>query len=90
MNMTHHASKRAQQRGIPPILLSLLMDFGKREPAGGGASKMYFDKAARRRVKAYVGPVARQIDEFMDVYAVFAADGQVITAAHLTERVRRH
>lgn len=90
MNMTHHTSKRAQQRGIPPILLSLLMDFGKSEPASDGASKMYFDKMARRRVKAYVGPVARQIDEFMDIYAVIAAEGKVITAAHLTERVRRH
>ena len=90
MNMTNHASKRSQQRGTPPILISLLMDFGKRESAGDGTSKMYFDKAARRRVKAYVGPVARQIDEFMNVYAVFAADGKVITAAHLTERIRRH
>jgi hypothetical protein len=90
MSMTLHASKRAQQRCISPILLSLLMDFGKREPAGDGVSKMYFDKAARRRVKAYVGPVARQIDEFMNVYAVVGSDGQIITAAHLTERVRRH
>ena len=90
ISMTDHASKRAQQRCIPPIILGLLMDFGKRESAGVGASKMYFDKAARRRVKAYVGPIARQIDEFMNVYAVIGSDGQIITAAHLTERVRRH
>lgn len=90
MNMTQHASKRAQQRGIPPILLNLLLDFGKSEPAGDGAAKIYFDKAARRRVKAYVGPLGRQIEQFLNVYAVVGADGRIITTAHLTERVWRH
>jgi hypothetical protein len=90
MNMTRHAAVRIQQRAIPPFLVSLLMDFGKCEPAGNGTSKMYFDKTAKRRVRAFVGPVARHMDEFMDVYAVVGADGQVITAAHLTERIRRH
>lgn len=90
MNLTHHASKRAQQRGIPPIMLNLLLDFGTSEPAGGGASKVFFDKAARRRVKAYAGPLASQMNDFMDVYAVVGPEGQIITAAHLTERIRRH
>lgn len=90
MNLTHHAHKRAQQRSIPPIMLNLLLNFGKSEPAGGGASKMYFDKAARRRVKAYTGQLARQMEEFMNVYAVVGPEGQIITAAHLTERIRRH
>ncbi len=62
MDITQHASKRVRQRGIPPILLNLLLDFGKSEPAGDGAAKIYFDKAARRRVKAYLGPISRQFD----------------------------
>ncbi len=72
------------------MLIDLLLQFGKSEPAGGGASKMYFDKTARRRVKTYAGPLAGLLDQYLDVYAVIGADSAVITTAHLTERVRRH
>jgi hypothetical protein len=90
MKMSHHASVRCQQRAIPPMLIDLLLQFGKSEPAGGGASKMYFDKAARRRVKSYAGQLAGFLDEHLDVYAVVGTDNQIITAAHLIERIHRH
>ena len=90
MNMTHHARKRTQQRAIAPFLINLLLDFGTTVPAGDGASKMFFDKSARRRVRAYVGPMASLIDEHLDVYLVVGAEGQIVTAAHLTERIRHH
>lgn len=90
MNMSHHATIRSQQRAIPPILVDLLLQFGTDEPAGNGATKMFFDKAARRRVKAYAGHLAGLLNEYLDVYAVVGTDNQVITTAHLTERIRRH
>lgn len=90
MRMTRHAQERAQQRGIPPMLVDLLEMFGCREPAGGGATKAFFDKAARRRVKAYAGPLASLIEEHLNVYAVFSADNHVITTAYRLERIRRH
>lgn len=90
MNMTRHAHKRRQQRGIAPFLIDLLRDFGKCQPAGHGTTRMYFDKTARRRVKAHLGPLARLVDEHLDVYVVIGPDEQVITVAHITERIRRH
>lgn len=66
------------------------MRFGTSEPAGDGSSKVYFDKAARRRVKSYAGPLAGLLNEYLDVYAVVSSDDKVITAAHLTDRIRRH
>ena len=90
MQMSQHAAMRSQQRAIPPILVDLLLQFGTNEPAGSGATKIFFDKAARRRVKAYAGPLAGLFNEHLDVYAVVGTDNQVITTAHLTERVRRH
>ena len=90
MHMSNHASVRSQQRAIPPILLDLLIQFGASEPSGDGTSKMYFDKAARRRLKAYAGPLAGLLNEHLDVYAVVSSDSKVITAAHLTERIHRH
>ena len=90
MQMTHHASIRSQQRAISPMLVDLLMQFGTSEPAGDGASRVFFDKAARRRVKAYAGPLAGILNEHLDVYAVVSSECRIITAAHLHERIRRH
>jgi hypothetical protein len=90
MNMSQHANLRSQQRAISPMLVDLLIQFGTSEPAGNGASKVFFDKAARRRVKSYAGPLAGLLNEYLDVYAVISSEDRVITAAHLTERIRRH
>ena len=71
MAMTNHANTRSQQRAIPPMLIDLLLQFGKSEAAGNGVAKMFFDKQARKRVAAYAGPLARMLDEHLDLYAFF-------------------
>lgn len=88
--MTQHAQVRSQQRGIPPLMIDLLEQFGTKEKAGDGASMLFFDKAARRRVQAHAGPLARFIDDYMDVYVVMSRDDAVITVGHRTESIRRH
>lgn len=90
MDMSQHAAIRSQQRAIPAMVVDLLLQFGTNEPAGGGATKLFFDKAARRRVKSYAGPLAGMLGEHLNVYAVVGPDDKVITTAHLTERIRRH
>lgn len=90
MHMSQHATVRSQQRSISQMQVDLLMQFGTSQPAGDGASKLFFDKAARRRIRAYAGPLAGVLNEHLDVYAVVSADDKVITAAHLIERIRRH
>jgi len=87
---TQHAARRCQQRGLPPIVIDLLMQFGSSEPAGDGAVKVFIDKAARKRLKAYAGALVNKLEEHLDVYAVVGSNGQLITAAHRTERIRRH
>lgn len=90
MRLTKHAQSRTQQRAIPPMLIDLLLQFGSSERAGAGVSKVYFDKASRRKVKAYAGPLARLLDEHLDVYAVVADDLTVITTGHRTGRIATH
>ena len=90
MNLTRHAQNRSQQRCIPPMVLDLLIQFGASESAGDGASKMFFDKSARRRVHSYAGALAPLLDAHLDSYAVISQDNQVITAGYRTERIRRH
>lgn len=90
MKLTQHAQVRTQQRGIPPLMIDLLEQFGTKEKASDGAVMLYFDKAARRHVKSYAGVLARFIEDFMDVYAVVSADDSVITVGHRYEHIRRH
>ncbi len=90
MEMSLHAQTRSQQRAIPPMVIDLLAQFGKSEPAGDGASLVYFDKSARRKVKAYAGPLAGILESHLDVFAIFAADEKLVTVGHRYERIRRH
>lgn len=88
--MTKHAQIRSQQRCISPLMIDLLLQFGAKQPAGGGANKVYFDKAARRRLHAYAGPMASLLDQHLDIYAVLGEDDQVVTVAHRYEHIQRH
>lgn len=55
MNMTEHAGKRSQQRGVPPLVVDLLLRFGAREKTGQGAEICFFDRRARKQVESYAG-----------------------------------
>jgi hypothetical protein len=90
MQLTKHAQTRSQQRVIPQMLIDLLLEFGSSERSGTGVSKVFFDKASRRKVKAYAGPLARLLDDHLDVYAVVADDLTVITIGHRNQRFTTH
>ncbi|TSA09049.1 MAG: hypothetical protein D4R79_14235 [Comamonadaceae bacterium] len=90
MQLTKHAQTRTQQRAIPPMLIDLLLQFGSSERSGAGVSKVFFDKASRRKVKAYAGSLAGLLDAHLDVYAVVTDDMTVITAGHRTGRFSTH
>lgn len=88
--MTPHARTRAQQRGLPPLVVHWLDDFGREVHAPGGATIRHFDKRARRHLERHVGrePV-RRMHEYLDAYAVYASDGTLITVGTRYQRIRR-
>lgn len=88
MKMTKHASIRQQQRGVPSIIIDLLQSHGAVERAGKDSVTYYFDKATRRKVRAYAGQLSRAIEEFLDYYAVVGSDGSVITVAPRIKKIR--
>jgi hypothetical protein len=88
--MTKHADIRSQQRGISPMMIDLLLQFGEKEPAGGGASKVYLNKSARRKLRAYAGALAPLVDQHLDIYAVVGRDNQIVTVGHRYEHIQRH
>lgn len=88
--MTRHATTRRQQRGVPMLVIDLLLGYGASERAGAGVTTYFFDKPARRQVLAYAGPLAAAIKPFLDYYAVVGEDQQVITVAPRLGKVQHH
>ena len=86
--MTKHAAKRAQQRGIPPVAIDLLEQFGCRSHDHRGAVLITLNKRARSRITQICGKAAAQIN-LSGLYAVLSInDEAVITVGHQTRRMR--
>ena len=85
-NLTQHAHKRSQQRGIPPFILGLIIDYGNCKYSHG-AEVYFLDKRGRQRLKRELGrkDYAR-IEDQLNVYVVL--DGCVVTVAHRTHRIK--
>ncbi len=84
---TAHAARRLQQRATPPFVVELLELCGT-ESRCRQAERLFFDKAAKKRLKRYLGGGRglQLVERWLGVYAVIADNGQVITVAHR----RRH
>ena len=84
--LTAHARKRCQQRGIPPLIVEWLFEFG-RDVHKNGAELIYFDKKSRRALRKYAGrQVFRMLDKYMDSYLV-TVDGKIVTVGHRTKPI---
>lgn len=88
MKATAHASVRCQQRGIPPLVVDLLLQFGRREHDHHGAEIVYFDRRSRKRIERHVGGLISKLSEHLDSYAV-VSDGEIITVGSRFKRVIR-
>ena len=89
MNATAHANIRCQQRGIPPLVVDLLLQFGCREHDHSGAEIFYFDRRSKKRIESYAGGPISKLSEHLDSYAVVAA-GVVITVGARCKRINHH
>ena len=80
---SRHSRIRQQQRGLPPLVVHWLDDFGREVHALAAPSSATSPSDARRRLERYVGrePV-RRMHEYLDAYAVYGTDGTLITAGH--------
>lgn len=89
MSMSVHASKRAQQRSVPPLIIDWLLDYGAETPADDGASIRFFDKCSRRRLERACGRrVIHKLESWMNSFLI-ESDGTVITTGKLYKHIRR-
>lgn len=88
MTVSTHASLRAQQRGIPPLIIHWLEEFGEQTHDHNGAVILHFTKKSRRRLETAVGrEVTRRVSEWLDSYAVLSLNGNLITVGHRFKRI---
>jgi hypothetical protein len=88
--VSNHARARMQQRGVKAGILELLYAYGATQHDHHGAEVRYFDKAGRRRMQKEVGAaVYRAMEAKLNVYAVVARDGCLVTVGHRNHRINR-
>lgn len=88
LNLTEHARTRMQQRAIPPAVVEALLAYGEEEHDHHGGSILYFNKAARQRLERERR--IRDLERYLDAYAVVAGTGEIITVGHRDKRIVRH
>lgn len=88
---TLHATTRAQQRGIPPLVDQWLDQFGEKEYDGHGGVIRFFSRASIRAMERRFGSApVRKLAEYFHAYKVESShDGHVITIGHRTKRIKR-
>lgn len=88
--VTSHARARMQQRGISPVALELLLEYGREAHDHRGCRIVRFDKRSRHYVLRALGRERfRQLERHLDAYAVIAADDAVVTVGHRVARLPR-
>ncbi len=90
MSLTHHAEARLQQRAIPPFVVDLLERCGSTIRCGG-ADRLFFDKAARKRLERHLGGARslRLVEKWLNIYLVISDHGGVVTAGYRSKRINR-
>jgi hypothetical protein len=67
MSLTIHAQTRVQQRGISPVIIDWLEQYGTIEPQDG-AELIYFNHRSLKRLASYTGGISDKIDKLKNIY----------------------
>ena len=85
-----HASRRMQQRSIPPLVVTWLVEFGQMRYDHRGGIVYYFDRNSRRNLEREVGSrVVARLSDYLNAYVVVSSksDEAVVTVRHRYKRV---
>lgn len=89
-----HASVRAQQRGVPPLIQDWLLDYGEEQFDGHGGVVRYFSHQCIREMERNIGRAPlKRMSEYLRCYLVQSSrDGIVITVGkrYESEHILRH
>lgn len=85
------AQRQLRQQGIDAVVIEALRKYGRMTHDHCGAAVVYFDRRARQRLaKILPHKEFARIESRLNVYAVVAKGGLVVTFGHRGRRIRRH
>ena len=68
---TRHSEKRSQQRGIPPLIINWLLDYGEESHDGIGGVIRFFDRRSLRNMEREIGQAPlKRMSEYLRCYLV--------------------
>jgi hypothetical protein len=89
--MSLHGAKRCQQRGLSPLVIDCLRQFGEEVYDHNRCVIRHFTKKSLRNIEHAWGkePVRRLLHDQRDAYAVFSTDDHIVTAGWRSKRIKR-
>ena len=77
-----------QQRSIPPLVVTWLLEFGQTRYDHRGGVIYYFDKYSRRNLERVVGTrIVSRLSDYLDSYVVSSTSGDaLVTVGHRLKR----
>ncbi len=76
---TKHAKTRMQQRGIDPLVVDLLLQYGVEQHDNKGGVRRFFNKMSRKELRRSIGRMTyRKLEHYWDAYLI-EAGGQIVT-----------
>lgn len=88
MNLTRHAQIRINQRGIPPLYVDWLEEFGVAEPQNS-SELIHFDQRSLKKLASYTGGISSKMDKLKKAYLVRSNSGSIITTGYLNKSIKR-
>lgn len=89
-SLTKHAKKRAQQRGIPPMVYDHLLSYGAENYDGRGGIVRFFTNEGIKEMQRDLGvDTVKKMSEYLRCYLVENMSGQIITISkkHTKSRI---
>lgn len=80
-NLTHHAEKRIQQRGINSEAVDVIMQYADPVPAPGGALAFSLTKKSRSELICFYKKIIKSIEKAKNVVLI-EKDGLILTSYH--------
>ena len=91
IQISNHAQRRMQQRGIPQQVIEWLLEVGSTVHDHRGCRVHFMDKSARRRLARVIpADQYRRLEKKLNTYLVETASGMIVTVGHRYSRVRHH
>ncbi|MHB8790166.1 MAG: hypothetical protein ACYDBT_09825 [Desulfobulbaceae bacterium] len=78
MNLTKHAQKRKQQRGLSDLILKIIEYNGKVLPSPGGAERIFFGKKECNKIIEELKKTMRLVERAKGG-SIIIADGKILT-----------